>query len=70
MADDLTNEKFDHFPMELRRRWIGGDTKWVVLDRMIFKSREFYEDLKLERMEARDRRATGKKGKKRKLGVW
>ena len=70
LADDLTNEKFDHFPGELRRRWIGGDTKWVVLDRMIFKSREFYEDLKLERMEARDRRATGEKGKKRKLGVW
>ena len=42
----------------------------MVLDRMIFKSREFYEDLKLERMEARDRRATGEKGKKRKLGVW
>ena len=70
LADDLTNEKFDHFPGELRRRWIGGDTKWVVLERMIFKSKEFYEDLKLERMEARDRQATGGKGKKRKLGVW
>ena len=70
LADDLTNEKFDHFPGELRRRWIGGDTKWVVLERMVFKPKEFYEDLKFERMEARDRQATGGKGKKRKLGVW
>ena len=26
LADDLTNEKFDHFPMELRVRLVGGDT--------------------------------------------
>ena len=27
LADDLTNEKVDHFPMNCRMRWIGGDTK-------------------------------------------
>ena len=70
LADDLTNEKFDHFPGELRRRWIGGDTKWLVLEKMIFKSRDFYEDLKRERLEARGRQSTAVKGKKRKLGVW
>ncbi len=40
LADDLTNEKFDHFPTDCRKRWIGGDTKWITLEKMIFKPRE------------------------------
>ena len=53
-----------------RIRWIGGDTKWLVLDRMIFKSREFFEELQSEKIEAKNRRSSGVKNKKRKLGVW
>lgn len=70
LADDLTNEKFDHFPAGCRVRWIGGDAKWLVLDRMIFKSREFFEELQSEKIEAKNRRSSGVKNKKRKLGVW
>ena len=70
LADDLTNEKFDHFPAGCRKRWIGGDTKWLVLDRMIFKSREFFEELQSEKLGAKTRTVTSVKGKKRKLGVW
>ena len=70
LADDLTNEKFDHFPAGCRIHWIGGDTKWLVLDRTIFKSREFFEELQSEKIEAKNRRSTSVKNKKRKLGVW
>ena len=70
LADDLTNEKVDHFPMNCRMRWIGGDTKWIALERMIYKSREFFDELQLEKLEARERQPTSGKVKKRKLGVW
>ena len=49
LADDLTNEKFDHFPMELRVRLVGGDTKWLVLDSLLKKAQEFHEELAKER---------------------
>ena len=70
LADDLTNEKFHHFPAGCRIRWIGGDTKFMNLDRMIFKSREFFEELQSAKIEAKNRRSTSVKNKKRKLGVW
>ena len=49
LADDLTNEKFDHFPMELRVKFVGGDTKWLVLDSLLKKAQEFHEELAKER---------------------
>ena len=49
LADDLTNEKFDNFPMELRVKFVGGDTKWLVLDSLLKKAQEFHEELAKER---------------------
>ena len=70
LADDLTNEKFDHFPAEKRKRWIGGDTQWIALDRLVFKSREFFEELQVEKAAGRERTKPAKVGKKRKLECW
>ena len=70
LADDLTNEKFDAFPSERRRRFIGGDEQWIILEEMIYKSKEFFEELRLEKEEARSRPKPPKLGKKRKLEVW
>ena len=39
LADDLTNEKFDSFPEGKRVKAIGGDTKWLVLERLMAKQR-------------------------------
>ncbi len=32
LADNLTNENFDSFPMDRRKRSIGGDTEWIILE--------------------------------------
>ena len=42
LADDLTNEKFDSFPMDHRKHFVGGGTKWIILEEMIYKSKEFF----------------------------
>ena len=49
LADDLTNQKFECFPAERRIKFVGGDTKWLVLDRLMHKAQEFHEELKREK---------------------
>jgi len=66
----LTNEKFDSFPSHLRKRFIGGDTEWIILEEMIYKSKEFFEELRAEKEAGLKRDKTAKKGKKRKLECW
>ena len=70
LADDLTNEKFDSFPSHLRKRFIGGDTEWIILEEMIYKSKEFFEELRAEKEAGLKRDKPAKKGKKRKLECW
>ena len=70
LADDLTNEKFDSFPEGKRIKAIGGDTKWLVLERLMVKATDFFQELQKEKSEAKQRPALKKKGKKRKLEVW
>ena len=70
LADDLTNEKFDSFPSHLRKHFIGGDTEWIILEEMIYRSKEFFEELRLEKEAGRQRNKPTKVGKKRKLECW
>ena len=58
LADDLTNQKFDSFPLDKRIQFVGGDTKWLVLDRLMHKAQEFHEELareKKQRVQIRNR---------------
>eukprot|EP00435_Cladocopium_sp_Y103_P005087 s4203_g1.t1 len=41
LADDLTNQVFTHFPLDCRVQFVGGDTKWLVLDSLWRKHRSF-----------------------------
>ena len=70
LADDLTNEKFDSFPERKRVKAIGGDTKWLVLERLMAKATEFFQELQKEKSEAKERPMVKTKGKKRKLEAW
>ena len=70
LADDLTNEKFDAVPSNLRRRFLGGDEQWIILEEMVYKSKEFFEELRVEKEEYKKRPKQPKLGKKRKLEVW
>ena len=70
LADDLTNEKFDAFPSNLRRRFLGGNEQWIILEEMVYKSKEFFEELRVEKEESKSRPKQPKLGRKRKLEVW
>lgn len=70
MADDLTNAKFGDFPINRRKRFVGADTKWIILEEMIFKPKEFFDELQVEKAGGLYRAKPTNKGKKRKLGAW
>ena len=57
-------------PSNLRRRFLGGDEQWIILEEMVYKSKEFFEELRVEKEESKKRPKQPKLGKKRKLEVW
>ena len=42
LADDLTNEKFDHFNQEDRVRWDPTEQSWHVLDEIMLHANSFH----------------------------
>ena len=49
LADDLTNQDFKHFSLDSRVQFVGGDTRWLVLDGLMAKAQEFHMELAEER---------------------
>ena len=70
LADDLTNQKFDSFPLDKRIQFVGGDTKWLVLDRLMHKAQEFHEELAREKKQSSSNPKPKRANKKRKMEPW
>ena len=72
LADDLTNQKFDSFPLDKRIQFVGGDTKWLVLDRLMHKAQEFHEELAREKKQrsSNPKPKPKRANKKRKMEPW
>ena len=70
LADDLTNQKFDSFPLDKRIQFVGGDTKWLVLDSLMHKSQEFHDELAREKKRKSSNPKPKKASKKRKMEPW
>ena len=45
LADDLTNEKFDHFEQEDRVRWDPTQQSWHVLDEFMLHANSFHTEM-------------------------
>ena len=70
LADDLTNQKFDSFPKDKRVQFVGGDTKWLVLDRLMHKAQEFHEELTREKKRKTSDPNPKGVNKKKKIEPW
>jgi hypothetical protein len=70
LADDLTNQKFDSFPSDKRIQFVGGDTKWLVLDSLMHKAQEFHEELAREKKRKSSNPKPKGANKKRKMEPW
>eukprot|EP00435_Cladocopium_sp_Y103_P003644 s2140_g1.t1 len=71
LADDLTNQVFTHFPLDCRVQFVGGDTKWLVLDKLMMKAQEFHMELAKERKRKVPEETVRKsKKQKKKLDPW
>ena len=67
LADDLTNEVFMKFPLHCRVQFLGGDTKWIVLEKLLEKTKEFHLELATEKKRKVSEPAKERKVKKQKL---
>ena len=70
-ADDLTNQKFDHFMPERRLNIDGAQIEWIVLGDLLSSASSFHEEL----VKARGMKRGGEseqlaKGKKRVRTKW
>eukprot|EP00435_Cladocopium_sp_Y103_P001483 s5030_g1.t1 len=70
LADDLTNQKYDQFPKERRVQFVGGDTKWLVLSKLMHKANEFHEELAMERKRKAPEPAGRSRKKQRIIDPW
>ena len=70
LADDLTNQKFDSFPSDKRIQFVGGDTKLLVLDSLMHKAQEFYEELAREKKREISNPKPKGANKKKKIDPW
>lgn len=70
LADDLTNEDFSKFPGERRVQWVGGNTKWYVLDGLMDKAKEFFTELQKAKLENKGKRKRASPKQKKKLDHW
>lgn len=70
LADDLTNQKYDHLPSDRRVQFVGGDAKWLVLSQLMQKANEFHEELALERKRKPRETIREKAKKKRRIDPW
>ncbi|CAL1156421.1 unnamed protein product [Cladocopium goreaui] len=67
LADDLTNQVFTKFPLDCRVQFVGGDTKWIVLEKLMEKAKEFHLELATEKKRKVSEPAKERKVKKQKL---
>ena len=67
LAGDLTNEVFMKFPLHCRVQFLGGDTKWIVLEKLLEKTKEFHLELATEKKRKVSEPAKERKVKKQKL---
>ena len=70
LADDLTNQKFDSFPSDKGIQFVGGDTKLLVLDSLMHKAQEFYEELAREKKRKISNPKPKGANKKKKIDPW
>ena len=70
LADDLTNQKFDSFPGDRRVKFVGGDTRWLVLDHLMHKAQEFHEELTREKKRKISEPNPKGVNKKKKIEPW
>ncbi|CAL1153955.1 unnamed protein product [Cladocopium goreaui] len=70
LADDLTNEDFSKFPGERRVQWVGGNTKWYVLDGLMDKAKEFFTELQKAKLENKGKKKRASPKQKKKLDHW
>ena len=66
LADDLTNQVFDHFPADKRIVWNGGEVKWLVLDKLLIRSEEFLLSVQTAKEATRQVSKDSNSSKKRK----
>ena len=66
LADDLTNEEFGKFNMDLRVRVTEDNCRWLVLDELLVESRELYEEIQAFRDKKRRSKVLEKEEKKAK----
>ena len=67
LADDLTNQVFTKFPLDCRVQFVGGDTKWIVLEKLMEKAKGFHLELATEKKRKVSEPAKERKVKKQKL---
>lgn len=74
LADDLTNNKFDSFSEEKRKKVTEANCKWLVLGELLPKSEALYrelQDLKEKKIKDKKKDAAKRKSKSRKyFGRW
>ena len=73
LADDLTNQDFKHFSLDSRDsrvQFVGGDTRWLVLDGLMAKAQEFHMELAEERKRKVTDPKPVKNKKRKKLDPW
>jgi len=70
LADDLTNEDFGKFPDDRRVQWVGGDTRWYVLDGLMNKAKEFFTELQKAKLENKGKKRKASPKQKKKLDHW
>ena len=70
LADDLTNQDFKHFSLDSRVQFVGGDTRWLVLDGLMAKAQEFHMELAEERKRKVTDPKPVKNKKRKKLDPW
>lgn len=49
--------------MNRRKRFVGADTKWIILEEMIFKPKGFFDELQVEKAEGLYRAKPTNKGR-------
>ena len=61
---------FPFGPADKRIQFVGGDTKWLVLDSLMHKSQEFHDELAREKKRKSSNPKPKRANKKRKMEPW